>query len=289
MLAGRAPGAARPARPSTLTVIAFLQGVASRLRGIRLNATASSLAFTTLLALVPLATVAFAVVSQFPLFERGLATLEDWLVRVLMPGTGTGVVRDAIKGFAEQAARLAPLTVAFLAVTAAMLVATIDTEINAIFAVRRQRPLWRRAIVYVLGVTLGPALVGASLSATTWLFAQSLEVVPVGPSFTSRVGRLLPWFLAAAALTLVYQIVPYCRVRWRHAILGGALAAGGLEVAKAWFAWYVSNVPTYRQIYGALAVLPLFMLWLYVGWLIVLVGAAIVSALTPGSRRVSDR
>lgn len=270
-------------------MIAFVQGVASRLRGIRLNATASSLAFTTLLALVPLATVAFAVVSQFPPFERGLATLEDWLVRVLMPGTGTGVVRESIKGFAEQAARLAPLTVAFLAVTAAMLVATIDTEINAIFAVRRRRPLWRRVIVYALGVTLGPVLVGASLSATTWLVAQSLEVVPVGSSLAPLVGRPLPWLLAAAALTLVYRIVPFCRVRWHHAIVGGALAAGGLEVAKAWFAWYVTHVPTYRQIYGALAVLPLFMLWLYVCWLIVLVGAAVVAALTPGSRRAPER
>ena len=100
-------------RRSRPNVIAFLQGVASRLKGIRLNATASSLAFTTLLALVPLATVAFAVVSQFPAFEKGLATLEDWLVRGLMPGTGAGVVRDSIRQFAEQAARLAPLTVVF--------------------------------------------------------------------------------------------------------------------------------------------------------------------------------
>ena len=116
-------------RRSRPNVIAFFQGVASRLKGIRLNATASSLAFTTLLALVPLATVAFAVVSQFPAFETGLATLEEWLVRGLVPGAGAGVVRDSIRQFAEQAARLAPLTVAFLAVTATMLVATIDTAL----------------------------------------------------------------------------------------------------------------------------------------------------------------
>lgn len=270
-------------------MIAFLQGVVSRLKGIRLNATASSLAFTTLLALVPVATVAFAVVAHFPVFDTGLAALEDWLVRVLMPGTGSGVVRGAIKGFAEQAARLAPLTVAFLAVTATMLVATIDTEINAIFGVRRARPLVRRVAVYVIGVTLGPLLVGASISATTWLVAQSLDVVPVHASLVIFVGRPLPWLFAAAALALVYRIVPYCRVHWGHAIAGGVLAAGGLEAAKAWFAWYVTHVPTYSQIYGALAVLPLFMLWLYVCWLIVLVGAAIVATLTPGSRRASDR
>jgi membrane protein len=270
-------------------VIAFLQGVASRLKGIRLNATASSLAFTTLLALVPLATVAFAVVSQFPAFEQGLATLEEWLVRGLMPGTGTSVVRDSIRQFAEQAARLAPLTVAFLAVTATMLVATIDTEINAIFGVRRTRPLVRRVVVYVVGVTLGPILAGASISATTWLVARSLDAVPVRESLATLVGQPLPWLFATVALALVYKIVPFCTVRWHHAIAGGALAAAGLEAAKAWFAWYVTQVPTYRQIYGALAALPLFMLWLYVCWLIVLVGAAIVATLTPGSRRMSDR
>ena len=276
-------------RRSRPIVIAFLQGVASRLKGIRLNATASSLAFTTLLALVPLATVAFAVVSQFPAFEKGLATLEEWLVRGLMPGAGAGVVRDSIRQFAEQAARLAPLTVAFLAVTATMLVATIDTEINAIFGVRRTRPLVRRIVVYVIGVTLGPILAGASISATTWLIARSLDAVPVRESLATLVGKPLPWLFAAVALALVYRIVPYCPVRWHHAIAGGAVAAGGLEVAKAWFAWYVTHVPTYRQIYGALAALPLFMLWLYVCWLIVLVGAAIVATLTPGSRRASGR
>ena len=113
--------------------------------------------------------------------------------------------------------------------------------------------------------------------------------MPVRESLATLVGRPLPWLFAAVALALVYRIVPYCSVRWHHAIAGGALAAGGLEVAKAWFAWYVTHVPTYRQIYGALAALPLFMLWLYVCWLIVLVGAAIVATLTPASRRASDR
>lgn len=270
-------------------MIAFVQRVVSRLSGIRIASTASSLAFTTLLALVPLATVAFAIVARVPVFEEGLAELEQWLARVLLPGTGAGTVRAAIKGFAEQAAQLAPVTVAFIAVTATMLVATIDTEINLIFGVRRARPIARRVLVYVVGVTLGPLLVGASISATTWLVAQSLEAVPVRESLAALVGRPLPWLVALAAFTLVYKVVPYCPVRWRHALLGGALAAAGFEGAKTGFAWYVANVPTYRQIYGALAVLPLFMLWLYLCWLIVLFGAAIVAALTPGSRRGFDR
>ncbi|CAG0968326.1 hypothetical protein BURK1_01086 [Burkholderiales bacterium] len=268
---------------------AFLQRVAARLTGVRISSTASSLAFTTLLALVPLATVAIAVVARFPIFEEGLAALEQWLVRVLLPGGGTGVVREAIRGFAEQAAQLTGVTLAFVAVAAFVLVAMIEAEINLIFGVRRARPLARRVLVYVIGVTLGPLLVGASLSATTWLIARSLEAVPLHESLATLAGRPLPWLIAAIAFTLVYKVVPYCPVRWRHAIAGGVLAAAGFEAAKSGFAWYVSTASTHRQVYGALAALPLFMLWLYLCWFIVLAGAAVVSALTPGTRSVSGR
>ena len=266
-------------------MIDFLRRVVSRLQGIRISSTAASLAFTTLLALVPLATVTFAVVARFPVFQDGLTALESWIERVLMPGVGHGVVRNAIVGFAEQAARLTGLTLAFVAVTAAMLVATIEREINLIFGVRRARPLARRLLVYSIGVSLGPLAAGASISATTWLIGQSLDAVPMHQSISRWVGQPLPWIFASFAFTLVYKIVPYARVRWQHAFAGGVLAAVAFEIAKGGFAWYVTTFSTYRQIYGALAVLPLFMLWLYMCWFIVLAGAGIVSALTPGSRR----
>ncbi|MEO8485152.1 MAG: YihY family inner membrane protein [Betaproteobacteria bacterium] len=265
-------------------VIELFRSAASRLRGIRVSSTAASLAFTTMLALVPLATVTFVVVARFPEFEQGIHVFEDWIVRVLLPGVGHGVVRDAVVGFAEQAARLTGVTLLFVAVTAALLVATIENEINLIFGVRRARPLARRVLVYAIGVSLGPVVAGISISATTWLIGQSIDAVPMHDAFAAFVGRPLPWLFAVVAFTLVYEVVPYRRVRWRHALAGGLLAATAFEAAKAGFAWYVANVSAYRQIYGALAVLPLFMLWLYVCWFIVLAGAAIVSALTPGSR-----
>jgi len=269
-------------------VFDFVRRVASRLRGIRVSLTAASLAFTTMLALVPLATVTLVVASRAPLFEDGLRAFEAWIVRVLLPGVGQGAVREAVLGFAEQAARLTGFTLLFVAVTAALLVATIEREINLIFGVRRARPIARRLLVYVLGITLGPVAAGIGISAATRLVGQSLDVLPMHESIQPWVGRPLPWIYAAAGFTLVYKIVPYLRVRWRHAFAGGVLAAFGFEAAKGGFAWYVANVPTYSQVYGALAALPLFMLWLYLCWLIVLAGAAIVSALTPGSRSVGD-
>ena len=270
-------------------MISLTRRVVSRLQGVGVSGTAASLAFTTLLALVPLATVTFAVVAQFPMFRDALGSLEDWVVTVLLPGIGHGVVRNAIVGFAEQASRLQAVTVGFIAVTAALLVATIESEFNAIFGVRRRRPFARRVATIVVGVTLGPIAAGVSVSATTWIVAQSLDVVPVDASFARSAGALLPAAIGVVAFTLAYKIVPYCRVRWRHAFVGGVLASAGIEVAKTVFAWYVVSVPTYRQVYGALAVLPLFMLWIYVCWYVVLVGAAIVAALTPGSPRGEDR
>ena len=270
-------------------MIDFFRRFVSRLQGVGVSSTAASLAFTTLLALVPVATVTFAVVAQFPVFRDALSALEGWVLAAFAPGGAQGVVRNAIVGFAEQASRLQALTITFIAVTAALLVATIEREFNAIFGVRRRRPFTRRVATIVLGVTLGPIAAGLSVSATTWLVAQSFDVVPIDASVARRAGSWLPGAIGAVAFTLAYRIVPYCSVRWRHAIVGGVLAAAGIEVAKAVFAWYVVNVPTHRQVYGALAVLPLFMLWVYVCWYIVLVGAAVVAALTPGSPRGAFR
>ena len=139
-----------------------------------------------------------------------------------------------------------------------MLVATIEREINLIFGVRRARPIARRLLVYVLGITLGPVAAGIGISAATRLVGQSLDVLPMHESIQPWVGRPLPWIYAAAGFTLVYKIVPYLRVRWRHALAGGVLAALGFEAAKGGFAWYVANVPTYqpgvRRARGAAAV-----------------------------------
>jgi len=255
----------------------------SRLEGVDLPTTAASLAFTTILGLVPLATIALAVVAQFPAFESWLDAFERWLTRVLLPGDVGGNVRLAVTGFAEQAARLSGVTLLFVVVTALFLVSTVEHAINRIFGVRRLRPAWRRFAFYLAAVLLGPVLAGASLSATSWVVAQSLEGIPRNDAIVWSIGRL-PWLVAVAALIVVYKVAPACPVRWRHAFAGAFLAGLALEVAKEAFAWYVAHVPTYQQIYGALAILPLFMLWVYVGWLIVLAGAAVTAALTPGVR-----
>lgn len=259
----------------------------ARLVGADLPSTAASLAFTTILGLVPLATVAFALVAQFPAFEGWLDALEQWLARTLLPGDVRTHVLDAISGFAGEAARLTGVSLLFVGVTAVFLVATIERAINRIFGVKRLRPALRRFAFYAFAVVLGPIIAGATLSAMSWMVAQSMQAIPRHDAVAWAVARL-PWFLAVAALLAVYKFAPACPVRWRHAFAGAFLAGLALEAAKDGFAWYVANVPTYQRIYGALAVLPLFMLWVYVGWLIVLAGAAIAASFTPGPRGARD-
>lgn len=261
-------------------LVAFVRRVAVRTRQIGLARAAGSLAFTTLLGLVPLATVALEFVARFPVFHRWLDALETFLLRHMLPETAYAVVHTHIREFTEKAAGLTGISILFIAVTAAMLIATVEREINALWGVTRARPLVRRLVIYTAGTTVGPVLVGASISVSTWLVTQSLDAVPLHGTLSPIVVPLLPLVFSTLALALLYEIVPARHVPWRHAFAAGFLAALAFEGAKQGFAFYLTHVPTYELVYGALAALPVFLIWIYVCWLIVLAGAAITATLT---------
>jgi membrane protein len=138
----------------------------------------------------------------------------------------------------------------------------------------------RRVLVYAFGATVGPVLVGASVWATTWLLTASLAAVPLSEPFVDLALKPAPLAFSTLALALMYRLVPAAPVPWRHAFVGAIVAAAAFEGAKHAFAFYLAQVPTYRAIYGALAALPLFLIWIYLCWLIVLAGAAITATLT---------
>ena len=256
------------------------------MRDIDLASTAGSLSFTTLLAIVPLATVTIAFVAHFPIFEDWLKTLEQFMLRHMLPFSAATEVRARVTEFAEQAARLTGISIAMIAVTAGLAIATVEREINAIWGIRRTRPLGRRLLVYAIGLTAGPVVIGASISITTWLVVHSLAVVPIHRTAGERIVQLLPFAFSLAGLSLLYKIAPARPVRLAPAVIAGALAAGALEGAKHAFAWYVARVSTYQAIYGALSALPIFLLWIYLCWVIILAGAAVSAAIAePGSRR----
>jgi membrane protein len=175
--------------------------------------------------------------------------------------------------------------VVFVCVTAGLAMHTVEREINAIWGIRRGRSIVRRVVTYALCLTLGPVLVGASISLTTWAIVHSLAAVPFETGLDATIVGALPFVFSAVGLTLVYRFVPARRVRLGPALVGGIGAALALEAAKHLFALYLTRVPTYRLVYGALAAVPIFMVWVYVAWIVVLAGAAVTATLAEGARR----
>ena len=266
-----------------LRFTSFVRNVAARTRNTGLGRTAGSLAFTTVLGLVPVATVALAFVARFPVFQQWLDVLEVFLLKYTLPGSANEVVHRYVREFTEKAAGLTGVSIVFILVAATLVISTIEREINALWGIGIRRPFARRLVVYVLGVTLGPVLVGASISLTTWLFTQTLAPMPFELTLANVAVKPLPVILSTVALALLYDMAPNRRVPWKHAFAGALPAALAFEAAKHGFAVYVKNVPTYELVYGTLAALPVFLIWIYVCWLIVLSGAAITATLTLGA------
>jgi membrane protein len=253
--------------------------VVARLNGVGWTRAAGSLAFTTVLGLVPIVTVAFAFVANFPVFQDFVRVLENYLLRYTLPENARALVQTYVVGLAAEAASLRGVWILFVVVTAAFVVDTVESEINAIWGIRRKRPLLRRVIVYVVGVTAGPALVGAAITLLMWVLRQSITAVPLAPVTVRAILEPVPFLVAAVFFTLLYGVVPARRVAWSHALASGVLAAAAFEVLRRGFAWYVAHAPSYEIMYGALAAVPLFLLWIFLFWMIVLAGAAVTASL----------
>ena len=263
---------------------ALVRGVFQRLRGVGLARTAAALSFTTVLGLVPLFTVAFVYVAGYPLFDRWLQAFERFLVRHLVPGSGAAI-RPYLDEFTAKAANLKGIGIAIVVVTAVFLIATVEHEINAIWGTREPRSLFRRLIVYGLGVTVGPLAIGSAVYSTNWLLEASLAAELVSQPAVSAIAAPVAIGLATLFFTLLYAVLPARRVPLHLALAGGLVAALAFEGAKRGFVLYVASVPTYQRVYGAVAVLPLFLIWIYVSWIVVLFGAAVTATLVEGPPR----
>jgi membrane protein len=269
-----------------IAFVSFLSRLRRRLTGVEVGRTAASLAFTTLLGLVPLFTVAFAYVSRFPLFARSQDALEAFLLRFFLPGSGA-VVRHYLTEFVAKSGELKGVSTLFVVITAVLVVWQVDREINTIWGTREPRSFARRIFVYALALTAGPALIGAAIYFINWLIQQSIAATPFGAEALSLLVQPVALFVDTAVFTLIYAFVPARTVPFRLALVGGLLAAIAFETAKHGFRFYITQVPTYQVIYGALATLPLFLIWIYLSWVIVLVGAAVTATLAEryGRRR----
>ena len=245
----------------------------------RLGVTASSLTFTTTIALVPLVTVALAIFTAFPMFAKFQDVLQKWLVDSLIPDNIARQVLGYLTQFAGKANKLGTAGVALLLSTALALILTIDHTLNSIWRVRTSRSFGQRVLVYWAAITLGPLLLGVSLTLTSYAISASKGLVGVLPASVQLLLDVLQLLLMGWGMAALYHYVPNTHVKWSHAWTGGLFVAVGFEVAKKLLALYLSNVPTYSLVYGAFATVPILLIWIYMAWLIVLFGAVITAYL----------
>lgn len=256
-----------------------LNTLRTRFSNDHLALTASSLTFTTTIALVPFITVALAVFTAFPMFSTVQVVLQKWLIESLVPDTIARQVMGYLTQFSGQASKLGVVGAAVLLATALALILTIDQTLNGIWRVRRRRPLGQRVLIYWAVITLGPVLLGASLTMTSYAISSSKGLVGALPGGVKFLFGVLEYALLGAGMAALYRFVPNTHVKWTHAWSGGLFAATGIELAKKLLVIYIGYMPTYSMVYGAFAIVPILLVWIYVAWVIVLLGAVIAAYL----------
>lgn len=244
---------------------------------------AAALTYTTLFAVVPVMTVSYAMLAAIPSFSQAGIQIENFIFRNFVPATGVAV-QQYLSDFSNQARQLTGIGIAVLIVTVFLMIANIEKSFNAIWRIRQPRRGVSSFLLYWAVLSLGPLLLGAGFVVSTYL--TSLSFMGNESSYASAGRWMLGWIpllLSMAAFTLLFVAVPNTRVPLRHALIGGVLVALLFEGAKACFALYVALFPGYQLIYGAFAAFPLFLLWIYITWLIILAGAELVANLGNGS------
>ena len=258
---------------------AFLQRIIERMKQERLNQAAASLTFTTVLALVPLATVALAIFTAFPIFQNFRTALQDYFLEALMPAAISEQVMGFINSFAGKARGLTLMGILFLIVSALAMMLTMEGALNQIWQTRRRSPLLKRLLNYWGALTLGPVLVGISLYLTGLAAASVASIRSLSPA-SSLLLWLVPVLLSMLGWALVYKTVPHAKVSWQHALTGAFVTAVLFEFIKRGFAIYLTRFANFGQLYGAFATVTIFLIWLYLCWMITLVGA-VVTAIAP--------
>lgn len=261
-------------------VFHFLGFVIARFVQDRCLNMASSLTFTTLLSLVPLLTIMLTFFSAFPQFSAFSEHARNIILANMLPETGGRIITHYMEQFADNAAKLTTLGIVFLAVTAMLMIYTIDNAFNTIWRVSRQRKIVQRMLVYWAVLTLAPLLVGGSLSMTSWLISVSVGNIGQLSGMMLGLFKVISLILAILAFAFLFRVVPNRFVPVHHAFIGGAVSAIAFEAMNRAFALYIAYFPTYKLVYGAFASIPIFLLWVYLSWLTVLMGAVLTASMS---------
>jgi membrane protein len=248
-------------------------------------AASGALSYTALVSLVPLAVIALGSLSSFPIF----APVRDQILRLVLENFVPSIGEQAawwFRAFAESATQTTAIGVAGIATTGILLLVTVEDQLNLIWRVTAPRPWVQRLLAYWTLITLGPLLVGISLSLSTYFEIAARQVgfgqeamVWLASSWLHGLARAVPALLEFVALTLLYCLIPNCTVRWRDGAFGAVIATVAIEILKVGFSIYIGASSFYSTVYGALAIIPIFLLWMYISWMAVLLGAVVAAAL----------
>ena len=259
--------------------LALAREIWERNRGQNIKQIAASLSFTTTLSLVPMLTVASILISYLPSVIRIKNAFQNWLLDTYMPG---GINEQAfiyLDQFSAQAKGLTLLGLLGLLLTTVMTMAVIEGAFNQIFKVHKRRPILKKVAIYSAAMLLGPILLGFGTYLSCLLFSAAegwTEALTFGLSF---IAAVVPVLLAIGVYTVVYKILPYSQILWKDALSGALFAATTFEVMKFGFGLFLTNTAFYKTVYGAFAIFPLALLWIYLTWWITLAGAVLVANL----------
>jgi membrane protein len=281
----RATGWGGKLRHRAATVAAFTLYSLRRFNADGCFAASGALSYTTLVSLVPLAVIALGSLSSFPIF----APVRDKLLGLVMENFVPSIGSQAawwFRTFADSATQTTAIGAAGILATGILLLVTVEDQVNLIWRVTAPRPWVQRLLAYWTLITLGPLLIGVSLSLSTYFniaaqqagFGQEL-LGWFASSWLHGVARAVPALLEFVALTLLYGLIPNCAVRWRDGALGAIIATLAIEILKVGFSAYIGATSFYSTVYGALAVIPIFLFWMYISWMAVLLGAVVAAAL----------
>lgn len=241
----------------------------------RATSSAAALTYTSLLALVPLTTISFAIFSAFPAFGELKSQVEAWLFSSMVPEVG-GEISSYINQFNSKASSMTAIGIIGIAVSAILVLFTIEGAFNAIWRVKRPRPIFWRIVIFWAVLTILPIFLALSLSFSVRMndILANIGDYPI----IRHLVKLIPFIFLSLALSVLYVFIPNRPVYWRNALVGGAIAAALIIILKNGFSWYIHNFPSYENIYGALATIPIFLIWLYIMWTAILAGAIITAA-----------
>lgn len=257
---------------------AFLREVYRRFNQDCCFSTAAALSFTTLLALVPLVTVIFSLLSLFPIFGVWSSDIEIFLFDNFVPAASE-TITGYILAFSDKATKLTTVGLIFLLLSSLLLLATIEDAFNGIWKISKGRGWFRRLMLYCLVLTLGPLLIAISLSMSSVLFSMAVFSEQLAVVGSAQLLKYLPVVFELCAFMLFYQAIPNLEIRVRDSFIGGVVATVLFEALKLGFGFYLMNFNSYERIYGALATIPIFFLWVYFCWLVLLVGALVAAVL----------